>query len=91
VLEECPKSLAPVRFKSNHFNAFPEFYETNYAARYDLLCRKLVLEQLYDAAALLLTTREQGPLGRWRELSESTSGRRFASTLAGRIAGIAAE
>ena len=51
VLEECPRSTAPIRFTSPLFPAMPEFENTSYAARYEILCRKLVQEQLYDAAA----------------------------------------
>ena len=70
-----------------NFPAFPEFEETSYTARYEILCRKLVQEQLYDAAALVLTKRS----GAWRNLSGLTSPRRFAVTFAGRIAGMALE
>ena len=52
VLEECPKSTTPVRFTSPHFPAMPEFENTSYVGRYEILCRKLVQERLYDAAAL---------------------------------------
>ena len=85
VLEECPRSLSPVRFNSQHFTAFPEFNNASYAQRYEILCRKLVQEQLYDSAALILT--EQS--GSWRDLSEMTSAKRFASVLAGKMAGLA--
>lgn len=88
VLEECPKSTAPVKFTSPHFAAMLEFEETSYAARYEILCRKLVQEQLYDAAALVLTDRESATTGAFRTASELTSPLRFAATLAGKIAAI---
>jgi hypothetical protein len=87
VLEECPKSLSPVRFTSPYFAAFPEFNNASYSQRYEILCRKLVQEQLYDSAALILT--EQS--GSYRDLSEMTSTRRFATVLAGKMAGVALE
>ncbi len=90
VLEECPKSSAPVKFTSPHFAARPEFEDTSYAARYEILCRKLVQEQLYDAAALVLTNRESASTGAFRTASELTSPHRFAATLAGKIAAIVA-
>ena len=89
VLEECPKSTAPVKFTSPHFPALPEFEETSYAARYDILCRKLVREGLYDSAALVMTSRTDIDSGNWRDMSEMTSAKRFASVLAGKIAGMA--
>ena len=90
VLEECPKSTAPVRFSSPHFSAMPEFQNTSYAARYEILCRKLVQEQIYDAASLVLTSVEAASTGAFRAASELTSPHRFAATLAGKIAGIVA-
>jgi len=90
VLEECPKSTTPVRFTSPHFPAMPEFENTSYAARYEILCRKLVQEQLYDAGALVLTDTKAATTGAFRTASELTSPHRFAATLAGKIAAIAA-
>lgn len=86
VLEECPKSTTPVKFTSPHFAAMPEFDNTSYAARYEILCRKLVQEQLYDAAALVLTDRKSATTGAFRTASELTCPQRFAATLAGKIA-----
>jgi hypothetical protein len=90
VLEECQKSTSPVRFTSPHFPAMPEFENASYAARYEILCRKLVQEQLYDAAALVLTDPKAATTGAFRTASELTSPHRFAATLAGKIAGMAA-
>lgn len=91
VLEECPASLAPVKFTSPHFPVMPEFQDTSYAARYEILCRKLVREQLYDAAALVLCGPQCARTGSHRCASEITSPHRFAATLAGMIAGMAAD
>lgn len=90
VLDQCPKSTTPVRFTSPHFPAMPEFENTSYAARYEILCRKLVQEQLYDAAALVLTTAQAATTGAFRTASELTSPHRFAATLAGKIAAMTA-
>jgi len=90
VLEHCDKSTTPVRFTSPHFSAMPEFENTSYAARYDILCRKLVYEQLYDAAALVLTDTGAAKTGAFQTANELTTPRRFAATLAGRIAAVAA-
>jgi hypothetical protein len=90
VLEQCPKSTTPVKFTSPHFPAMPEFENTSYAARYEILCRKLVQERLYDAATLVLTTAQPATTGVFQTASELTSPRRFAATLAGKIAAMAA-
>jgi len=91
ILEECEKSLSPVHFTLAHFPAFDEFNETSYASRYDIFCRKLIQEQLYDAASLLLTNKSDAKSGNFKSLSELTSPRRFAVTLASKIAGLAVD
>lgn len=91
VLEDCEESTRPVSFSSPHFAAFPEFEGTSYAERYEILCRKLVQESLYDGASLALTARSHAKSGEHRALSEITSPHRFAATLAGRISGMALE
>lgn len=91
VLEECPKSTAQVRFASPHFPALPEFENTSYSARYEILCRKLVQEGLYDAAALVLTNRRLAATGAFQTASELTSPRCFAAALAGKIAATVAQ
>jgi len=91
VLDESPKSTCPVRFNSPHFKALDGFENTSYAQRYEILCRKLVYENLYDGAALILTSRQDIQTGQYRSLSEVTGIRRFAATLAGRISGMAIE
>lgn len=91
VLEECDASLASVRCTSPHFNVFPEFEKASYAQRYEILCRKLVQESLYDAAALVLTPKHASETGDHRSLTDITSAHRFAATLAGRISGLALE
>lgn len=90
VLEECAKSTTPVRFTSPHFAALPEFENTSYADRYDTLCRKLVQERLYDAAALVLTDRKAARTGSYRSASKLTSPQTFAAALAGKLATAAA-
>jgi hypothetical protein len=90
VLEACTMSTSPVKFTSPHFPAMPEFENTSYAARYEILCRKLVQEQLYDAAALVLTDKHATTTGHSRWASELTSPHRFAAMLAGKIVAIAA-
>ena len=73
VLEECDKSMSNVRFTSPHFPAFPEFNNTSYAKRYDIFCRKIIQEGLYDSASLVLTKRDHYKSGEYRCLSEITN------------------
>jgi hypothetical protein len=91
VLEECQGCITPVNFKCSHFSLLPDFQKASYANGYEIFCRKLVQEGLYDAAALILTPQSAINTGEFRSVSEFTGARRFAATLAGKIAGMAAE
>lgn len=86
LLEDAPKSRAPVRDVSPHFPVFPEFDGASYADRYNLLCRKLVQEQLYTAASVILSPRSGVDTGEYSELSDMTGLRTFVSELAGHVA-----
>lgn len=90
LLEECDRSLAPVREMSPHFPVFSEFNEASYAERYRLLCEKMMREHLYTTATLLLCQREKSSGNNYRELSEATGMHRFVTTLAGHFAAISA-
>jgi hypothetical protein len=90
LVEDCDDSRSPVRGSSPHFPIFPEFDGSSYADRYNILCRKLVQEQLYTAATLLLAPRSAVGTGEYTELSELTSLKTFVSTLAGHVAAEAA-
>ena len=57
LLEDHPRSTRPVRNKEPHYNVFKEFANASYARRYELLCRKLVLERKYTSACFLLSQR----------------------------------
>lgn len=54
LLEDCDASKSPVSVKEPHFKVFQEFRKASYARRYELLCRKLVLERLYTATCFLM-------------------------------------
>lgn len=90
LLEDCPQSRAPVRSDQPHFKVFPEFQNASYAERYNVLCRKLVQEQLYSTSCLMLTPRSGVDTGDYSMLSEMTSLKYFVSDLAGHIASEAA-
>lgn len=56
LLEDCDKVHKPVSLQEPHFKADPVFQGATYAKRYELLCRRLVLERHYDAACLTFST-----------------------------------
>lgn len=86
LLEDCLASRQPVAEKSEHFPVFPEFRGASYADRYDILCRKLMEERLYTAAALILSPRTAERSGSFDSLSELSSIGSFVAALAGHIA-----
>lgn len=90
LLEDAPKSRAPVRDASPHFRVFKEFEGASYAERYNILCRKLVQEQLYTAASTILSPRSAMDTGEYSEMSELTGLRTFVTGLAGHVAAEAA-
>lgn len=90
LVEDCKGSRSPVRDVSPHFDVFPEFKGTSYSERYNILCRKLVQEQLYTTAYLLISPRTAVDSGDFSELSEITNLKTFVSTLAGHVAAEAA-
>jgi len=58
LLEDCAKSRSPVRVKEPHFTIFEEFRGASYMKRYELLCRKLVLERKFTSTCLLVSSRD---------------------------------
>lgn len=90
LLEDVKASHSPVADRSPHFPIFPEFKNASYAERYHILCRKLVQEQLYSAASVILSSRTAITTGEYSELGELTGLRTFVARLAGHIASEAA-
>ncbi len=90
LVEDCAVSRTPVRDKSPHFPVLEEFNSASYADRYNILCRKLVQEQLYTTSSVLLSPRSSVNTGDYSELSEMTGLKTFVTTLAGHVAAEAA-
>lgn len=86
LLEDAPGSRSPVRDSSPHYPLFPEFKKASYADRYNILCRKLVQEQLYSAASLIVSPRSAAGSGDYSELAEITGIKAFVARLAGHVA-----
>src|SRR5206468_12154447 len=66
-LEKTDGSTSPVAVREPHFQVFEEFRNASYARRYELLCDRLVKENLYNASCLLLSARERGNRGQYAE------------------------
>jgi hypothetical protein len=81
MLEDCEASNRPVRVQEPHFKVFPEFVGASYLRRYELFCRKLVLERHYTASAFISSTSGGGNLGRFSTPADDLSLERFARVL----------
>lgn len=90
LVEDAPKSRSAVKDKSPHFPVFEEFKGASYLKRYDLLCQKLVQEQLYTTAALITAQRSAAETGEFSVMSPMTNLKSFVTSLAGHIAAQAA-
>ena len=90
LLEDAPESRTPVTDATPHYSVFKEFEKASYADRYNILCRKLMQEQLYTAASVIVSPRSAIDTGEYSEMSDMTGLRTFLSVLAGHVAAEAA-
>lgn len=81
MLEDCQASNRPVRVKEPHFKVFPEFIGSSYMKRYELFCRKLVLERHYTSASFLTSKSDSGLDGIFNEPATDLSFLSFAKRL----------
>lgn len=90
MVEDAPESRTPVRDRSPHFPVFKEFQGASYLKRYDILCQRLIQENLYGAASVIASPRTASGTGEYREISELTGMKTFVTTFAGHVAAEAA-
>ncbi|HXS69112.1 MAG TPA: PaeR7I family type II restriction endonuclease [Candidatus Polarisedimenticolia bacterium] len=86
LLEDCSRSTAPVGIAEPHFKVFPEFRKASYAQRYELFCRRLVLEKHYDASAFLMSNAAKGLKGDYAEPAKDLTFQSFANSLVAHVA-----
>ena len=85
MLEDCAASNKPVKVREPHFKVFPEFVGASYMKRYELFCRKLVLERHYTSTAFITSDRVRGESGEYKIPVEDLSLQRFAKTLVAHV------
>lgn len=85
MVEDCEASNRPVKVQEPHFKVFPEFVGASYKRRYELFCRKLVLERYYTATAFITSSPTTGLRGVFSTPAEDVSIERFAKALVGHI------
>ena len=83
LLHAEPKALRAVTNKEPHFKVDPVFVGASYAKRAEILCRRLVLERLYDTACLLLSTNEK--VTQISEPADDLTFQRFVAALRGHV------
>jgi hypothetical protein len=85
MLEDCDASNRPVAVKEPHFKVFHEFSGASYARRYELFCRKLVLERHYTASAFITSSSQEGLDGVFKTPAADLSIERFAKIFSNHI------
>jgi hypothetical protein len=85
MLEDCKASNQPVSVKEPHFKVLPDFVGASYMKRYELFCRKLVLERHYTASAFITSTSEDGVRGVYKTPAADLSMERFAKSLVAHV------
>ncbi len=86
MLEDCDASNRPVSVQEPHFKVFPEFVGASYMRRYELFCRKLVLERHYTASAFITSSSLDGLKGIYKTPADDLSMERFAKVLVAHVA-----
>ena len=86
MVEDAPRSRSPVRDASPHFDVFPEFEGASYLKRYDVLCQRLIQEQLYSVASVITSNRDAAKTGAFGEMSNLTNLNAFVVAIAGHMA-----
>lgn len=85
MLEDCAASNRPVSVQEPHFKVFPEFHGASYMRRYELFCRKLVLERHYTASAFITSSSHEGLKGIFKTPADDLSIERFAKILVAHV------
>lgn len=90
LLEDAPGANRAIKPKEPHFKVFTEFKEASYAERYNQLLTKLVRSRLYDAGCFVMSSRQQGLKGKYREPNPELSFHNFVRSLLARAMAVAA-
>lgn len=84
VLEETPEATVPRRSSEPFFEVDPELKNASYKKRYEVLCRRLMQERLYDAACFV--TASSDPSTAIHEPAEDLSFAAFMAAIRTRAA-----
>lgn len=81
MVEDCEASQQPVKVQEPHFAVFPEFKKASYLQRYELFCRKLVLERHYTTASFITSRKDDGSTGQYVEPASDLTAVNFLRAL----------
>jgi hypothetical protein len=95
LLEDCERCHGPVRVTEKHFPIRPEFRDEgyiagkdplslSYARRYETFCRKVVMENVYDASAFLLSSEQDAESGKYAEPAADLAFTKLAAAMLGK-------
>jgi Restriction endonuclease XhoI len=90
LLEDCPRSRAPVKVIEPHFQVFPEFKQASYCDRYAILIEKLLRDRVYDGACFMLSSESAATSGDYVEPHQELTFTRFVTPLVAQVSAICA-
>jgi hypothetical protein len=85
MLEDCQASNRSVKVSEPHFKVFPEFIGASYMKRYELFCRKLILERHYTSSSFITSSSDNGIEGVYNEPADDLSFKAFARALVSHV------
>lgn len=85
MLDDCKASTRPVKVREPHFKVFPEFVGASYMKRYELFCRKLILERHYTSSSFITSGNDNGIEGVYKEPAKDLSFELFAKYLVSHV------
>ena len=90
MLEERQESLRSTKqINLKPYKVDDQFQGLSYASRYEIVCRRMVREMLYDAACFLTSNAVDGHRGKFKQPNSELSIRNFAISLHARAAAFA--
>ena len=75
------ESIRDNAYKPNKAGKYPRAQGISYLERYDVLCKRLVLRNIYSSAALIAASEEDSDTGTFRDFSPQTSIKTFLTKL----------
>lgn len=84
VLEDEEQSHKLRQARSQHFEIDEVFQNSTYATRLETMCERMMREKLFDSACILTTA--PNSKGKFSDISEATSIKKFLAAFAARIA-----